>query len=126
MTRVDTPFGPVRGTERTIDGTTVLHFGGVPYAQAERFGLPQRVEWTDELDATRPGAAAPQTIGGLDLVPGMAPEHQSEDCLLAEIFTTDVGGNAPVLVWVPGGSYRIGGAASTPTTAARLPPRARS
>ena len=83
-----TPFGPVRGTERQ-DGTTspgggrVLHFGGVPYARAARFGLPEPCEWTDELDATRPGAAPPQTVGGLDLVPGMTPDRQSEDCLTA-------------------------------------------
>jgi len=105
-----TPFGPVRGTERQHDGARVLHFGGVPYARAARFGLPEPCEWTDELDATRPGAAPPQTIGGLDLVPGMAPDRQSEDCLTAEIFSPDLGGAAPVLVWVPGGSYRIGGA----------------
>jgi len=106
-----TPIGPVRGTERHhTDGTSVLHFGGVPYARAERFGLPEPVEWRDEFDATQPGAAAPQTVGGLDLVPGMAPDRQSEDCLTAEIFTPALDGAAPVLVWVPGGSYRIGGA----------------
>jgi para-nitrobenzyl esterase len=110
MTTVDTPFGPVRGRERQHGATTVLHFGGVPYARATRFGLPAPCEWRDELDATRPGAAPPQTVGGLDLVPDMVPDRQSEDCLTAEIFTTDVHGSAPVLVWVPGGSYRIGGA----------------
>ena len=88
----------------------MLHFGGVPYARAARFGLPEPCAWTDELDATRPGAAPPQTVGGLDLVPGMTPDRQSEDCLTAEIFTPALDGAAPVLVWVPGGSYRIGGA----------------
>jgi para-nitrobenzyl esterase len=107
---VATPFGPVRGTERQHGGAPVLHFGGVPYARAARFGLPEPCEWTEELDATLPGAAPPQTIGGLDLVPGMAPDRQSEDCLTAEIFTPALDGAAPVLVWVPGGSYRIGGA----------------
>lgn len=110
VARADTPFGSVRGAERQHDGARVLHFGGVPYARAERFGLPEPCTWTDELDATRPCAAPPQTIGGLDLVPGMAPDRQSEDCLTAEIFTPDLAGAAPVLVWVPGGSYRIGGA----------------
>jgi len=110
-TTARTPFGPVRGTERHhADGTSVLHFGGVPYARAERFGLPEPAEWRDEFDATQPGAAPPQTVGGLDLVPGMAPDRQSEDCLTAEIFTPALDGAAPVLVWVPGGSYRIGGA----------------
>ena len=108
--RAVTPFGPVRGTERQRDGSRVLHFGGVPYARAARFGLPEPCEWSDELDATQPGAAPPQTVGDLDLVPGMAPDRQSEECLTAEIFTPALDGAAPVLVWVPGGSYRIGGA----------------
>ena len=108
--RAVTPFGPVRGTDRQRDGARVLHFGGVPYARAARFGLPEPCEWTDELDATQPGAAPPQTVGDLDLVPGMAPDRQSEECLTAEIFTPALDGAAPVLVWVPGGSYRIGGA----------------
>ena len=41
----------------------------------------------------------------------MVPEHQAEDCLTAEIWTPGVrDGRLPVLVWVPGGSYRIGAA----------------
>jgi para-nitrobenzyl esterase len=108
---VDTPFGPVRGIVGDSRARTgILRFGGVPYARAERFGLPERCSWTDELDATRPGAAPPQTVGGLDLVPDMVPARQDEACLTAEIRTPGVRGARPVLVWVPGGSYRIGGA----------------
>jgi para-nitrobenzyl esterase len=114
---VDTPSGPVVGRR----GDTVLRFGGVPYARAERWGLPEPVTWTDPFDATRPGPAPPQTVGGLDLVPGMIPDEQAEDCLTAEVFTPvgrsgtepGVDGARPVLVWVPGGSYRVG-AASLP------------
>ncbi len=105
----ETPSGPVVG--RT-DGA-VVRFGGVPYARAERWAAPERHEWREPLDATRPGAAPPQTVGGLDLVPGMIPAEQSEACLTAEICTTGLDGARPVLVWVPGGSYRIG-AASLP------------
>ena len=53
-------------------------------------------------------------MGGLDLVPGMTPARQSEQCLTAEIWTPTLDGRLPVIVWVPGGSYRIG-AASLPT-----------
>jgi para-nitrobenzyl esterase len=115
-TLVDTPFGPVRG----VVGDGVTRFGGVPYARAERFGLPQPFRWSEPLDATTPGPAAPQTVGGLDLVPGMTPARQREDCLTAEICTparlgagAGTGVGLPVLAWVPGGSYRIG-AASLP------------
>jgi para-nitrobenzyl esterase len=114
---VDTPAGPVVGTTTPFghgagDGA-VLRFGGVPYARAERWGAPEPFTWTEPFDATRPGAAAPQTVGGLDLVPGMIPAEQAEACLTAEICTPAVDGSRPVLVWVPGGSYRIG-AASLP------------
>ena len=50
----------------------------------------------------------------------MIPAPQSEACLTAEICTPGVDGLAPVLVWVPGGSYRIG-AASLPTVRRRAP-----
>src|ERR1700733_3462204 len=92
---VDAPVGPIvglRGPER--------RFGGVPAARAERWGPPEAITWTEPFDATEPGAAPPQTTGGLDLVPGMVPERQSEDCLTAEITTPALEGTRPVLVWV--------------------------
>ncbi len=106
---IDTPSGPVTGTRRDA----FLRFGGVPYARAARWGAPEPFSWTEPLDATRPGAAAPQVVGGLDLVPGMIPTEQAEACLTAEICSPALDGARPVLVWVPGGSYRIG-AASLP------------
>ena len=109
---IDTPVGPVRGRGSDRDGE-ILYFGGVPYARAARFAAPEPRTWTEPFDATRPGAAPPQTRGP-DLVPGMFPEHQAEDCLTAEIWTPSPDGRLPVLVWVPGGAYRIG-AASLPT-----------
>ena len=55
----------------------------------------------------------------------MAPDRQSEDCLTVEkIFTPTLDGAAPVLVWVPGGSYRIGGAGLDTYDGAALTPRA--
>jgi para-nitrobenzyl esterase len=113
---IDTASGPVVGRR---DGST-LRFGGVPYARAERWALPEPTAWTEPFDATSPGASPPQTVGGLDLVPGMIPDAQSEECLTAEICTPAVDGSRPVLVWVPGGSYRIGGAALATYDGARL------
>jgi para-nitrobenzyl esterase len=107
---IDAPCGPVVGR---ADGA-LARFGGVPYARAERWGAPEPSSWREPLDATAPGAAPPQTVGGLDLVPGMIPASQSEACLTAEVCSPDVRGSRPVLVWVPGGSYRVG-AASLPT-----------
>src|SRR6476619_1128077 len=112
---VDTPSGPVVGRR---DGS-MLRFGGVPYARSARWGLPEPTTWSEPFDATRPGASPPQSVGGLELVPGMIPDAQTEECLTAEICTPlgrsgtepELDGARAVLVWVPGGSYRIGGAA---------------
>ncbi|HLM19017.1 MAG TPA: carboxylesterase family protein [Acidimicrobiia bacterium] len=111
---VDTAVGPIVGLQGDV-----LRFGGVPYARAARWGLPEPITWTEPFDATEPGAAPPQTVGGLNLVPGMIPVAQREDCLTLELCIpldhsgppTALEAARPVLVWVPGGSYRVGGAA---------------
>ena len=110
---VDTPFGPVRGVRDDARG--VVRFGGVPYAQAARFGLPEATSWSEPVDATRPGAAPPQVAEEPALVPGMVPARQDEACLTVEVCVPagalDGGATPPVLLWVPGGGYRTGGAA---------------
>ena len=78
----------LRGSDSSVAATARwLRFGGVPYAQAERWGAPEPWSWTEPFDATRPGAAPPQTVGGLDLVPELVPSTQAEACLTAEICT---------------------------------------
>jgi para-nitrobenzyl esterase len=110
---VDTPVGPVRGVRD--DARHVVRFGGVPYANAARFGLPEPVTWGRRLDATRPGASPPQVADDPELVPGMTPTRQAEACLTVEVCVPfsalEYGLAHPVLVWVPGGGYRTGGAA---------------
>jgi len=102
---VETASGSVVGRR---DGA-VVRFGGVPYAQAARWGAPTRSMWSEPLDATRAGAAPPQLVSGLDLVPGMIPSRQNEDCLTLEVCTGALEGARAVLLWVPGGSFLIGG-----------------
>ena len=113
MSTVATAAGDVVGTV-VVGGAQereIYHFGGVPYATASRFGLPLApTPWATARDATRSGAAPPQRSEGLDLVPGMTPHATSEDCLTAEVFTPDTAGRRPVLIWIPGGSFRVGGA----------------
>ena len=113
---VDAPCGPVVGRR---DGS-LARFGGVPYARADRWRVPEPSSWREPRDATAPGAAPPQSVGGLDLVPDMIPASQSEACLTAEVCSPDLGGSRPVLVWVPGGSYRIGAASLATYNGARL------
>ena len=110
---VATTAGPVVGSwvSGGVASREILHLGGVPYAEAERFGLPRApTPWTAPRDATHPGAAPPQRTEGLELVPGMAPAHTAEACLTAEVWTPGTGSGRPILVWIPGGSFRIGGA----------------
>ena len=113
MTIVHTPCGAVQG--RVVRGGNhsleVRHFGGVPYASARRFGLPQpHATWDGDRDCTQPGAAPVQRSDGLDLVPDMSPAATTEDCLTAEIWAPVGIYHRPVLVWIPGGSFRVGGA----------------
>ncbi len=109
-----TTSGPVLG--HTVSGGDrgghVWHFGGVPYATAPRFGLPvDPVPWSARRDCTQPGPLPPQRTEGLELVPGMTATVTAEDCLTAEVWTPSTAGHRAMLVWIPGGSFRIGGAA---------------
>lgn len=104
---IETSAGTLTGV-RTDHGVA---FRGVRYAAAERFGLPRPVEpWTGAQAADTVGPAAPQTITSDPLIPDMAVGAIGEDCLRAEIWTPDTTGSRPVLVWIPGGRYQIGGA----------------
>lgn len=101
--------GELRGTT-TEAGLTV--FRGVPYARAERFGLPQPVEpWSGVRDATKHGPVSPQPPVKPDAVMGIPRDglRQSEDCLSLTIVTPAADDKRrPVLVWLPGGAYVTG------------------
>ena len=71
---------------------------------------PSRSRGPSRSTPPRPGAAPPQTVGGLDLVPGMIPARSPKTASPPRSARPSLDGRVPVLVWVPGGSYRIGGA----------------
>ena len=83
-------------------------------------GLPEPSTWRERTrrHRARRGAAADRRWSRPRA--RHDPDAQSEACLTAEIFTPDLGGSRPVLVWVPGGSYRIGGASLATYDGARL------
>lgn len=95
-----TRHGRVRGTIE--QGVTV--FRGIRYGADTR---PRRFEralppatWSGIADATRYGAAAPQT---------RADEPTSEDCLFLNIWTPALGrGSRPVMVYLHGGAHAHG------------------
>ena len=98
-----------------------IAFRGVPYATARRLGLSRPVDpWEGIAPAETIGPAAPQVITTDPLIPDMAVGAIGEDCLRAEIWTPSTVGTRPVLVWVPGGRYQIGGAGLATYDGSRL------
>jgi para-nitrobenzyl esterase len=108
---VDTPSGRVQGIEKR----GVLQFRGIPYARAERFRAPQRVEpWSEVRDATQFGLTAPQNAGFTEALVGAQERPQGEDCLALNVFTPAADERArPVMVWIHGGGF-TSGAGSVP------------
>ncbi len=95
----------------TEDGIAV--FRDIPFAAppvgAWRWRAPQPApDWTGTRDARAFGPICPQprTSRTRDLA-------QSEDCLSLNVWTPDVRGKLPVMVWIYGGSFRTGGSAMT-------------
>lgn len=109
QTILEAPVGRVRGEQ---DGA-VRVFRGLPYAEApvgsRRWRPPApSPSWGGVRDATRFGAACPQPA---------SPFHDhaavSEDCLFLNVWTSAGAQDAPVLVWIHGGSL-VSGAGSDP------------
>ncbi len=128
MVRVDA--GSLRGQMR--GGVAV--FQGIPYAAAPvgnlRWREPQSVSsWTGIRDAVKPGSACLQSAAGLNpfIAPLAAaygasytgqPVASAEDCLYLNVWIPNWPAKAapslPVMVWLHGGSNRVGsGAQST-------------
>jgi para-nitrobenzyl esterase len=114
-----TTHGAVGGTREGA----VQAFYGIPYASAPtghlRFRAPQAPDpWRSELDCQVPGPICPQ---GPPSTKTRRP--QSEDCLRVNVWTPDPNGNHPVLLYLPGGGFVSGDAASAFTNGARLAAR---
>lgn len=106
--------GQIRGV--SLNGVRV--FLGVPYAAApvgeRRFAAPAPpAPWTGVRDATRPGASAPQFIKAfpaLDISPLVGVGWQrGDDYLNANIWAPASGERLPVMVFIHGGAFVLGG-----------------
>ncbi len=94
----------------------ILIFRGVPYAAPPvgelRWQVPKKAPpWSGVRDATKFGLPCPQasTEGIPDITKyGGAPEPTSEDCLTLNVWAPTHASHAPVMVWIHGGSGKIG------------------
>jgi para-nitrobenzyl esterase len=108
-----TPSGDLRGRR---EGSANV-FRGVPYAAAPvddlRWKAPQPFPaWDGVREAADFGPSAPQA-GPADVADivaiGGAPEPTGEDCLTLNVWApAETTGPAPVMVWLHGGSNRMG------------------
>ena len=114
MTTVTTRYGMVSGTP-AADGVT--RFLGIPYAASPtgplRFAAPQSpAAWTGVRECTafsatppKPDYAAPfDTLLPEQNIPG-------DDWLTLNVWTPDLAGRAPVMVWIHGGAFANGNSA---------------
>lgn len=124
------PKGPVvHIVSGTLSGTlegNIAVFQGISFASPPvgplRWREPQPVAaWTGTRDATKPGHPCMQNLAGTDnfIAPLAAaygaeftrqPVEPSEDCLYLNVWTPRLqpGAQLPVMVWLHGGSNRVG------------------
>jgi para-nitrobenzyl esterase len=100
-----TTVGDLRGTGEA--GVAVWR--GVPYAQQpvgqRRFAAPAPLlPWTGVRDAVEHG---PLPLQSRSLVAGDRndPKIRDEACLTLTVWSPDVSGSLPVMVWIPGGAF---------------------
>ncbi|WP_158256799.1 carboxylesterase/lipase family protein [Pseudomonas sp. MYb185] len=106
--RADTAQGQVQGVQQE----TLISFKGIPYAAAPlgelRFSAPQPPPERDALlvadQYATPCLQAPNLFE-------TAPS--SEDCLYLNVYTPDLDGEYPVMVWIHGGSLENGSGGPT-------------
>jgi para-nitrobenzyl esterase len=103
-----TSAGTLRGT--TEGGVNVWR--GVAYAEQpvgdRRFRAPAPVKpWAGVRDAIEHGPLPPQ---GRSFVGGGRddPKIRDEACLTVTVWSPDVSGSLPVMVWIPGGAFVYG------------------
>lgn len=126
---LDTAFGTVRGQWIATGAQAVARFLGVPYAAAPVGGLRLRPPlapepWGATRDATRFGLAPMQSRRNpfAGVLPADDVGPSSEDCLTLNIWAPadPPDRRRPIMAFVPGGAFLVGGSAAPTFDGARL------
>lgn len=113
MAMVSTKYGTVSG--ELIDGVT--RFLGIPYAANPtgplRFAAPEPPpRWDGVRDCLAFGATPPRPDYPAPLYPLMPePRIPGDDWLTVNVWTADLAGSAPVMMWIHGGGFANGNSA---------------
>ena len=106
---VKTRYGTFNGF---VDEKGVKTWLGIPYAKPPvknlRWQAPQKLEASDKtFDAKKFSAAAVQVVDPTE--DANSYKIQSEDCLTLNIWKRGEGKNKPVMVFIHGGGFSVGG-----------------
>jgi para-nitrobenzyl esterase len=106
------PVSVEGGVVEGVRAGDALHYRGIPYAHAERFGTPGPPRpWVGVRDGSRHGPDCPQAPFRIAAVMGEPQKcAESEDCLTLSVTTplVDSSRPRPVMVWFHGGAYVVG------------------
>merc|ERR1711884_767574 len=103
--------GPMKGRRVSSKGKIHYEFLGIPYAEPPVGDLsylpPLPVHpWLETLEASQDGSPCLQPSTGFSDLGDLS--SMSEDCLTLNIFTTDLDGSKPVMLWIHGGGFTSG------------------
>lgn len=118
---VTAPAGAVRG----LAEGEIASFKGIPYAAPPvgqmrwRPPAPAPV-WSGVRDAAQFGPACIQPTPLVQSIYSADLGRTSEDCLTLNVWTPDLAGKAPVMVWIHGGALVTGSSKETLYDGARL------